>query len=89
MPVKMKRAEFTTKAPTGLVKTVFELGLGPCGRVVTELELDVGSVWVTVTQMSFPPGLEDRHGHVEIKEFIYLAGDVVGWIVATQKAGGE
>lgn len=76
--------KFTAVGLDGLIKTTFELGLGPCGRVVTELYMGCGDKWITIIQTSFPPGFEGKQDHREIKEFLYKIRDVRGRIMATQ-----
>lgn len=50
----------------------FKLGLGPCGKVVTRLEVEFRDTLMGITQ---------THEDGSTKEFIYQVGDIAGRIV--------
>ncbi|WP_449640131.1 hypothetical protein [Pseudomonas sp.] len=85
------RASFPQPESYGLLKVtevVFEHGLGPCGRIVTDLDYEVSETLLVIHQTSFHEGstrlsraLKDN---CEIKTFVYKMTDVQGRIEATR-----
>lgn len=71
----LKAIEFTAVKPNGeLIKTKFELGLGPCGKVVVRLDKYVSQYHLCITQVT---------SDGETKEFWYERHTVVGRVVIT------
>lgn len=69
---------------TGETKTHdFALGLGPCGRWVTELTVEIDLATVRVVQASYAT---ERHSFYryapEVKHFVYRLEDIRGRITA-------
>jgi hypothetical protein len=62
------------------VETVFELGMGPCGRVVEDLAYAVGDGLLVISQGSRGSEPDDY----QLKNFIYKMDDVRGRIVTIE-----
>lgn len=93
------RASFAEPGSFGLIKVkevTFTLGMGPCGRFVTELDWRFDQHYLVIEQTSYPeapkaaskewfdwlkdPDVTNR----EIKTFVYKMSDVHGRITATE-----
>lgn len=68
--------KFSARVPgKGLQKTLFTLGLGPCGKLVDELQLTESSNYVTIKQVCKADN--------EIKSFVYPRSDIEGRVERT------
>lgn len=67
----------------GIKTHEFQLGLGPCGRWVTAMEVHVDLATVRVVQVSFSEDTSDDTA--ETKVFMYRLEDIRGRIAALCK----
>lgn len=92
---RVKEVTFKVSRPDGqyglhkLADTTFALGLGPCGRWVQHLEVEVTDHLLRIRQHSTEFDITEvllrkaNEGY-EIKEFIYKIADIHGRIVTTK-----
>lgn len=87
---RVKEVTFKVSRPDGqyglhkLADTTFALGLGPCGRWVQRLEVEVTDHLLRIRQHSTEAILRKANEGYEIKEFIYKIADINGRIVTTK-----
>lgn len=91
--MSIKSIEFLVRRPdTGpddVSKAVFQLGMGPCGKNVSELEANIKDGMLIIAQetSTYHPASVEKGGREfwvnESKTFAYKMDDVVGRIVTT------